>query len=140
MPIRPELRHLYPENWRELSAFVRFSRANGRCERCGRPHQHQLRCLPDGRWYDEDNATWRDTRNRHARCPDLLEAGAFRLTRVVLAAAHLNHRPGDNRLRNLRALCQRCHLEHDRAYHQAQRWRTLRSRWAIGDLFLGRYH
>ena len=30
----------------------------------------------------------------------------MRVTRVVLASAHLNHDPGDNRLRNLAALCQ----------------------------------
>ena len=35
--------------------------------------------------------------------------------KVVLSAAHLNHTPGDNRATNLKALCQRCHLQHDRA-------------------------
>ena len=35
-------------------------------------------------------------------------------TKVFLAAAHLNHDPGDNRPRNLRAFCQRCHMLHDR--------------------------
>lgn len=139
MPIRPELRPLYPPHWRQLSAHVRFGRAAGRCERCGRPHQQLLRCLPDGRWYDDRTRTWRDGRNRPARWPDLLEAALLRTTRPVLAAAHLNHDPADNRLRNLRALCQRCHLLHDRAYHRAQRWRTLRQRWAVGDLFLGPY-
>lgn len=34
--------------------------------------------------------------------------------KVVLSAAHLNHTPGDNRATNLKALCQRCHLNHDR--------------------------
>jgi hypothetical protein len=58
---------------------------------------------------------------------------------VVLATAHLNHNPADNRRRNLRALCQRCHLLHDRGHHRVQRWLTLRQRWAIADLFLGSY-
>jgi hypothetical protein len=30
------------------------------------------------------------------------------MTRVVLAAAHLDSDPTNNRLKNLRALCQRC--------------------------------
>ena len=63
----------------------------------------------------------------------------MRMTRVVLAAAHLNHNPADNRLGNLRAFCQRCHLFHDRAHHRVQRRLTWRRRWAIGDLFLGPY-
>ena len=67
MPIRRELRSLYPPHWRELSARVRFGRAGGRCERCGRPHKTELRCLPDGRWFDDRARTWRDSRNRPAR-------------------------------------------------------------------------
>ena len=63
----------------------------------------------------------------------------MRTTRVVLAAAHLDHDPANNRLRNLRSLCQRCHILHDRPYHLAQRWITYRLRYAFGDFFLGVY-
>ncbi|MBL8204012.1 MAG: hypothetical protein JNM09_07265 [Blastocatellia bacterium] len=34
---------------------------------------------------------------------------------VILACAHLDHDPAHNRATNLRALCQECHLHHDRA-------------------------
>ncbi|HEY7580946.1 MAG TPA: hypothetical protein VH855_25415 [Acetobacteraceae bacterium] len=68
-----------------------------------------------------------------------MEATQFRMTRVVLAAAHLDSDPTNNRLTNLRAFCQRCHLLHDRSHHLAQRWITYRRRLAIGDLFLGPY-
>ena len=61
------------------------------------------------------------------------------MTRVVLAAAHLDSNPTNNRLKNLRALCQRCHMLHDRPQHLAQRWITYRRRSAVGDLFLGSY-
>jgi hypothetical protein len=75
MPIRPAFRALYPPDWPELSRRVRFERAGGRCERCARPHLSQVRCLPDGRWFDEASRTWRDRRGRSARWPDLIEAG-----------------------------------------------------------------
>ena len=139
MPIRPELWPLYPPHWRELSSRIRFERAGGRCQRCRRPHLALVRCLPDGRWFDEQAATWRDRQGRMARWPDLVEATQFRMTRVVLAAAHLDSDPTNNRLTNLRALCQRCHLLHDRSHHLAQRWITYRRRLAVGDLFLGPY-
>lgn len=139
MPIRPEFRRLYPENWTALSRRVRFERAGGRCQNCGRPHLAQVRCLPDGRWFDPIAGTWRDRRGRPTRWPDLIDAGSFRLTRVVLAAAHLDNNPANNRLSNLRGLCQRCHMLHDRPHHLAQRWLTYRRRWAIGDLFFGGY-
>jgi hypothetical protein len=139
MPIRREFRALYPPNWRLLSQRVRFERGGGRCQRCGRPHLAMVRCLPDGRWFDEIARTWRDRRGRAARWPDLIDATQLRLTRVVLAAAHLDNNPANNRLRNLKGLCQRCHMLHDRPFHLAQRWLTYRRRWAVGDLFFGRY-
>lgn len=61
------------------------------------------------------------------------------LTFVVLAAAHLDHDPTNNRPRNLRALCQRCHMINDAPEHRRRRWLTLRMRQASGDLFLGPY-
>ena len=36
LPIRRQYRWLYPIDWRELSAAIRFRRAKGRCEGCGR--------------------------------------------------------------------------------------------------------
>ena len=74
-----------------------------------------------------------------ARSPDLVDWTRLRHTRVVLAAAHLDHDPANNRARNLRCLCQRCHLRHDRAHHLAERHITYRRRFALGDLFLGPY-
>jgi hypothetical protein len=38
MPIRPENRKRYPADWPARSRFVRFYRANGRCEGCGAVH------------------------------------------------------------------------------------------------------
>ena len=63
----------------------------------------------------------------------------MRRTRVVLAAAHLDHDPSNNRRRNLKSLCQRCHLIHDRPHHLARRRITYLLRRALGDLFLGPY-
>jgi hypothetical protein len=139
VPIRRELRRYYPANWPDLSRRVRFERAGGACQVCGRPHGAIVRCLPDGRWFDPLWKTWRDRRGRPARWPDLEDLIVVRTTRVVLAAAHLDHNPSYNRLRNLRSLCQRCHMLHDRPYHLAQRWITYRLRYAAGDLFLGMY-
>jgi hypothetical protein len=68
-----------------------------------------------------------------------MEATRFRMTRVVIAAAHLDSDPTNNRPKNLRALCRRCHMQHDRPHHLALRWITYRPRLAVGDLFLGLY-
>ena len=139
MPIKRELRWFYPIDWPEISRRVRFERAGGVCERCGRPHGETVRCLPDGRWFDIACHTWRNGRGRLARWPDIEEAVELRQTRVILAAAHLDHDPGNNRQRNLKSLCQRCHMIHDRTHHLARRRITYLLRRALGDLFLGPY-
>lgn len=139
MPIRPELKALYPLNWPQLSQRVRFERAKGYCERCGRPHGKTITVVPGGRWLDPERHNWRNARGREVDPPDLLDLILARQTRVILAAAHLDHDPRHNRQRNLRALCQRCHLIHDRTYHIAQRRLTFRARLALGDLFEGPY-
>src|SRR4051794_39862544 len=139
MPIRAEMRWFYPIDWPQLSRHVRFERAGGVCQGCGRPHGEIVRVLPDGRWFDATRQTWRNGRGRPTRWPDIEDAIRMRQTRVILAAAHLDHNPGNNRLRNLRSLCQRCHLVHDRPHHLAQRRITYMLRCALGDLFLGPY-
>lgn len=139
MPIRRELRPFYPPSWQTLSRQVRFVRAKGLCQQCGRPHGQVVRVLPGGRWFDAARNGWRDGRGRNAPFPDLVEAIAMRSTRIVLAAAHLDHNPANNRFSNLRAFCQRCHIIHDRSYHLRQRHLTYRMRMAIGDLFEGLY-
>jgi hypothetical protein len=139
MPIKPELRWFYPSDWPDISRRVRFDRAGGVCEGCCRPHGQTVRCLPDGRWFDGNAQTWRDNHGRPARWRDLVEAVHLRQTRVVLAAAHLNHDPRNNRMQNLKSLCQRCHLIHDRSHHMARRRIRYLLRRAIGDLFFGLY-
>lgn len=139
MPIARELRWFYPIDWPIISRAIRFGRARGRCEACGRPHGGVIMQLPDGRWLDEAAATWRDDRGEPAPWPSLGEHLAARPRRIWLAAAHLDHDPGNSRAQNLRALCQRCHLRHDRPEHKRRRrLRWLRRR-ALGDLLTGPY-
>jgi hypothetical protein len=148
MPITPENRCLYPIDWRELSQLIRFKRAKGRCECCGRPHGTEVVHQGDGTRWDTEREVWRDGRGRRVRglpTPEVMEASqpwlaglapARRLpsTRVVLASAHLDHDPGNNRARNLAALCQRCHMLHDAPEHRRTRWRKRFARRAMGDL------
>ena len=149
MPIAPEHRWFYPIDWRELSLIIRFGRARGHCERCGRPHGAAVTHMGDGTWWDHARGVWRDGRGRRVRRLPTLQAmedgqpalagiaapPGLPITRVALASAHLDHDPGNNRSRNLAALCQRCHMLHDAAEHRRTRWRKAFARRAVGDLF-----
>ena len=58
MPIKPELRYFYPIDWPQISHWVRFVRAKGHCQVCGRPH-------------GETVVNWRLTVDRYAICSQL---------------------------------------------------------------------
>ena len=112
MPIKPERRRLYPPNWTSLSWAVRFRRARGRCECLGECGDHHI----GGRCEERDGK----------------EAVSHR-GHVRLAVAHLDHDPTHNSPKNIKALCQRCHLRHDRFEHARERRRTWRRRLGAGQ-------
>ena len=62
-----------------------------------------VRHLGDGRWWDEARQTWRDGRGRKSPCPAPAEQEPPRTTKVVLAAAHLDHGHCGRRHRNVKA-------------------------------------
>ena len=97
MPIRPERRHLYPENWPELSRYIRFHRALGFCEctgECGLDHGVAS--------YGEPGHCL----NTHGL---QMDSGAV----CVLTVAHLDHDETHNDPSNLQAMCQGCHNRYD---------------------------
>lgn len=97
MPIKPENKARYPDNWREISDRIRFERAGGRCE------------------FDEPPGSGDRCQARHG------EAHPVTGSKVVLTVAHLNHTPEDCDDDNLLAGCQRCHLRYDALHHRESR-------------------
>jgi glyoxylase-like metal-dependent hydrolase (beta-lactamase superfamily II) len=105
MPIRASDRHRYPKDWKSIRRRI-LERAHGRCEACGVENGAVGLRKRDGSF-----EPWAGME---------AEAGALeglRLTRIVLTVAHLDHTPENSAESNLRALCQRCHLLHDREQH-----------------------
>ena len=90
----------YPPNWREVSRYVRFERAQGQCEctgQCGLhcTHPGPRRCIE----CDREPALWAKGR-------------------VILTTAHLRKcEPLCADPRHLIAACNRCHLRIDRVLH-----------------------
>lgn len=102
MPIRPENLGRYPPNWPQISAAIRFGRADGRCEctgQCGHRYRHRDRS-PSG------------------RCTALHgQPSPITGTKVVLTVAHLDHTPENCDPDNLLAMCNGCHLRYDVEHH-----------------------
>jgi len=123
VPIKPENKARYPDDWKEISLRIR-EEAGQKCEWCQKPNGQQIRCLSPGLWLDPNANWWRDNRGwkvPHDRAPKLTEG---KVVKVILTVAHMNHQPEDCRRENLRALCQSCHLTYDAAHHAESRRQT----------------
>lgn len=92
----------YPDNWVEISNYIRFERAESRCECTGECGLHKGRCTA---MHNEPHPV----------------TGS----RVILTTAHLGTDTGDKhdkmdvRPENLKAMCNRCHLIFDLDDHIA---------------------
>jgi hypothetical protein len=135
MPIRADLRHLYrgPEYLARRESIL--LRANNCCERCYVPNRVTV-VRQFGWWtpltieawlYHEGGAfdgvdakrlalPWRHAgvQGEHVAC---FGGVCTRIVPIVLTIAHLDHDPTNNADTNLAALCQWCHLHHDRQQH-----------------------
>jgi hypothetical protein len=113
MPIRPENRKRYPQDWKAITAEVR-ERAGNRCEcegECGRG-------------------------THEGRCPNVNGGAAYGTgSKVVLTTAHLDHTPENNGVPgdrpNLKSMCQGCHLHYDKDHHAETARNTRRAGRAI---------
>lgn len=70
-------------------------------------------------WWSFFETRWRDHFGCVSSPPRFYHAE--RRVRIILTVAHLNHRPGDDRDENLKALCQWCHLNYDKLHHKETR-------------------
>lgn len=94
----------YPNNWKTEIRPAILERAGNKCEFCG---------------VENGTTVWRERKHRN-RGESRSYSGLTR-TKIVLTIAHLNHDVTDNRPENLRALCQKCHLNLDKDQHKATR-------------------
>ncbi len=113
MPIKPELKKLYPDNWKEISLRIR-EESGGNCQFCGRPAVENLCVSHGGLWYDREMQVWRDRFGNHYQ--GLVPVYTMREVDIVLTVAHLDQDPRNCRPENLRALCQYCHNRYDRPW------------------------
>lgn len=88
MPILKENRQRYPPEWKSISDYIRFIRAEGRCE-----------------WVENGERCKATHGEPHP------VTGA----KVVLTVMHLDHHPENNDLSNLLAACQLHHNRYDAA-------------------------
>jgi len=116
---------LYPKDWKTRIRPDILKRADNKCEKCG------VANYAVGYW-DCNDKFWTG-----GECLDKLEdsgydvfsegnelghiSGDQKPIKIVLTISHTDHDINNNDYGNLKALCQRHHLEHDRGLHQETR-------------------
>lgn len=110
----------YPPDWPAISRAVR-ELAGQKCEWCGAPNG--LWILRDRR-PDLHKTVWIGETTKDVPFldfqvaePQILAAKHYReagMVKIILTVAHLDRDRNNNATDNLAALCQRCHLNHDR--------------------------
>lgn len=134
MPIRPENRSRYPKDWKQIVSQVR-ERSGNCCE--GSPDFPDCR-VPNGAVGYRDGGRWvqlAESVDAAGLEIDAAVEDGFKVVRIVLTTAHLDHVPENCELSNLRHWCQRCHLRYDAEHHAQTASATRRAGKAIRELF-----
>lgn len=130
----------YPGWWKQFSEWVRFERADNKCEQCQAPNGETVSRgyiaagIP---FWAKDGSVFNAHNGERLNVGFSVHEIRFdRYTKIVLTVAHLDHEGGicDCKARTGRkcaradhclALCQRCHLLMDLPHHIAKRQETL---------------
>jgi RNAse (barnase) inhibitor barstar len=116
----------YPPNWKTEIRPAVLKRDNNCCKFCGVGNGH---IVIRGKAYMNNDAFFNATTQKHHLINGVgIDADDFKATttkqvKIVLTIAHLDHDEDNHnvKLDRLAALCQKCHLDYDRAEKKRRR-------------------
>jgi hypothetical protein len=117
----------YPTNWKSKIRPEILKRAKNKCEQCGVKNLEYGYRDPDGEFYtcqetmDMLENTGYDIFSEELSNQSFKDGNPKPPIRIVLTIAHMDHNILNNDYNNLKALCQRCHLNHDKIIHLEKR-------------------
>lgn len=117
----------YPANWKTEIRPQTLARAGNCCEFCGVPNGAIIWRNGPGR---DEWKFW-----PHGMESEAWSVDGRKSTLIVLTISHLDHDTANNAEHNLRALCQKCHLNHDKGHHAVNARETIRKKRGLQNLF-----
>ena len=119
----------YHKDWFTVIRPAILSRANNQCECCGLENKTKgIRDL-DGTFYNIEYIM-SELENKgidlfyNVLKGTLTKDGKAKVIKIVLTIAHLDHDITNNDYNNLKAMCQKCHLNYDKEHHKKSRKRN----------------
>jgi hypothetical protein len=99
----------YPKNWKTEIRPRILKRADDKCEFCDVENYEIIRRY-------KSNTAWFIYENTLNKLPNNKTISKYyhKPIKIILTIAHLDQDISNNADENLKALCQRCHLNHDR--------------------------
>jgi len=113
LPIKPENKDKYPDDWDETREAT-LKKYNNRCAFCG-VENHTF-------GYRDENGKFIKVEEGCAL--DIAALDGYKIIEIVLTRAHLNQDETDNREENVKPLCQKCHNNLDAARRAQTRYMT----------------
>lgn len=115
--MKKEHKKRYPDNWEYISAFIRHERAKNKCEGCGLHNGLHIKRLPNNKYRICTELEMQELEEYKVilKVNHLSACKKLKITKIILAVAHLDFDESNNNHSNLKALCQKCHNAHDRS-------------------------
>jgi len=114
----------YHPDWKAIRLRIRTERAKNKCEWCGEFNGEVVRVNVVTKVRERAgfmSSTHSEALNYARALNDSADDGLGRWWPVVLTVAHIDRDKNNNDDTNLAALCQKCHLNHDRHQHAENR-------------------
>ena len=118
----------YPKEWEAIRSII-IDRERNKCKTCGVENYDIGYRDKKEVWHKIDCSMQGDADAEDAK------RNGFKIIKIVLTVAHLNHDITDNSHENLAALCQLHHLRHDIQHHKANSRETNRKKKGLQNLF-----
>lgn len=116
----------YPSNWKTEIRPSILNRANNCCEFCGVKNYDFGFRDKEGKFYNDNFIIQQLELYGNDMFDDkLLDSKRIK---IILTIAHLDHDIKNNDLSNLKALCQKCHLNYDKDHHKKNSRQTFKKK------------
>jgi 5-methylcytosine-specific restriction endonuclease McrA len=119
----------YPPNWASEIRPRIIERDGHKCKFCGVPNHAVGWRDYRGEWNKLSEGHLGDMETEFAQ-----ESG-YKVIKIVLTIAHLDQNTKNNNDENLAALCQKCHLNHDKSQHILNARKTREIKQGLQRLF-----
>lgn len=126
----------YPPKWKTEIRPAILKRAENCCEECGvKNYSRGVRQL-DGTFTEIPIYPEKMLNEEQFEFQKMwAEMNGFKVIKIVLTIAHLDHDINNNDYSNLKAFCQKCHLSYDKEHHLKNSRETRNNKKGLQELF-----